>query len=339
MKKSICIPLASAFLLLFCWSCQEEPTALQRDSSDQQVPGGLARPPSGQLTCNLVLTASDPIGLPDFSVPPPGKLGVKVHYEISGPDPITNATIYIIYDDDQDGAWNISYAERVRIIQIPCDGTQRTMQADMYWNGEADPDHSAWIINGQPYIFDRYPSGSPDWYLFQLRASDGRRYATNWRSSNDVGPICPSEAIAHVTPLKQDWPKLHITSIQPISTPGKGKYVAALKASITCASSGGLDGLGFSGLGTWVQVYPDGHEGAPLVYSGSLGCCSFTDDGDPDAEATTSCTLQVGPGTYRFYVRTLYSPHYSYFLPNDCESANLPFPPRNLTPYGWITVP
>lgn len=59
MKKSFSVPIVLAFLLLFCLSCQEEPTAVQSDLSHQQESAGLAkgRPPAPEpLTCMVKLT-------------------------------------------------------------------------------------------------------------------------------------------------------------------------------------------------------------------------------------------------------------------------------------------
>jgi hypothetical protein len=309
MKILTCLSLPIAFLLLVFCGCQDEPTEIQNDLSVEQGSGGFAKPPAGQLKCSLVVTPHDrliPVSLPVSPVPSPKP--VMIHYEISGPNPITSATIWIIYDDNQDGNFNISHAERVRAIRIPCDGTQRTMIDDIGWNGEVDEAYSA---SGD--LFDHYASTNPDWYLFNFGVFDSRG---NFASTG--GGTCPDNARAYVNP-SQTVPEFHITSVNPIVTPKKGRYVAELKATVACESQGLSANLGFTGSGCWVQVV-NGVEQTPSVYNGSL-CSSFSDDGNQDGAGTTTATLQVGPGTYRFYVILLYSPYYSYDPTRDVKKS------------------
>jgi hypothetical protein len=302
MQNLICSSIAILLLVFLFNSCQEGPTAVQNDVTGQQGSGEFSKPSPGKLTCSLVVTPHDPlnpVALPVFPVPSPKP--VKIHYEISGPNPIASATIYIIYDDNKDGKYNVSYAERVRKIYIPCDGTQPTMSGDTLWNGEVDAAYSA-----TGYLFDQFASDNPDCYLFHFDVLDSRGgYALN-----DAG-ASPDFARAYITPT-QTVAEFHIASVAPSSTPRKGRYVAELKATVTCESEGAPASQGFKGCGYWAQVDANGDEHTPSVYSGNL-VCSYVDDGDEDAAGTTSAALLVGPGTYRYHaVLQLRSPYYSY---------------------------
>jgi hypothetical protein len=316
MKNLVSISFGIVWLLAFFCSCQDAPTAIPNDLTVRQATGELEKPPAGQRTCSLVVTPHDPLApvtLPQSPELTPNP--VNIHYEISCPYPITSATIFIIYDDNKDGNFNISHAERVRVINIACDGTQRTMTGNIGWNGEVDAAYSA---NG--YLFDHFASENPDQYLFNFSVFDSR----GGFASNGAG-TSPDSARAYVV-SPPTVPEFHIASVAPSSTPKKGKYIAELKTTVTCASEGAAASLGFTGSGYWVQIDTNGDEHTPSVYSGSLSC-SFVDDSDEDAAGTTAAALQVGPGTYRYYATVLmYSPNYSYK------------PALNVTSCGDITV-
>jgi hypothetical protein len=313
MKKSFYIPLALAFLLLFCWSCQDEPTAVQNDLSYEQGSEGLAKgkPPAGApLACLVKLTTprgdkpSWPVELPGSSAP------LMIHYEVSGPNPITQAQIMIVYDEDGDGLWSVRLSERVLIINLQFNGIEKSVTGDIPWNGEVNEMHS-----DDGCIFDHCKAGQ-EVYLFPISGSDGRNSANNWGSSNDIA-IIPEDARAYVTPL-HTTNEFHVAAITIVPTHLKGKYVADLKANVLCESFGD-PAIEYIGHGKWVQVL-DGSEVAPQLYYGTLDGTFY----DSEDGMSTAGPISVGAGKYRFYVTLLWSRHFSY-------------QPSGI--YGEVTVP
>jgi hypothetical protein len=303
MKKSIYVPLAVVFMLLFCCSCHDEPTAVQNNLSGDQGVTDLAmgKPPvNGQLKCTLKLTKPDgqsptwPVELPGPSAP------LLIHYEVSGPNPITHATIHIVYDEDKDGVWSAFVSERMRIINLQFDGTQTSVKGDIPWNGEVNLEMSE-----GGYIFDQYITENPDLYLFPFAAGDDRNSVNNWGPSYEFGQI-PPEARAYISPLYTK-PEFHVRDITIVPTPRKGKYVADLAANVTCKLTDGSLAIGFYGHGKWVEVGAGGVEGVPL--NSSFFDNYETEDGDGIG---TASGLSVGPGKYRFYVTMLWSKNKSY---------------------------
>jgi hypothetical protein len=184
-----------------------------------------------------------PVALPGSSAP------LMIHYEASGPKPITKVQIMIVYDEDGDGLWSVMFSERVFIINLQFSGTEKSITGAIPWNGETSEMHS-----DDGYIFDHYKVGQ-EVYLFPISVSDGRNTANNWGSSNDIATL-PDDARAYVTPLNSK-PEFHVVAITIVPTPRKRKNVFELKANIRCESSGSA-ATDFFGKGTWVQVFTGG---------------------------------------------------------------------------------
>ena len=90
--------------------------------------------------------------------------------------------------------------------------------------------------------------------------------------------------------------ELQATAPEP--SRAKGKYAAQLHASVECNVPG------FKVRGKWFQVLED------ESLSGLL-TIRFGDD-DNDGIAETPRSKLVYPGIYRFYVKNIYHPEYSY---------------------------
>jgi hypothetical protein len=323
MKKSICIAAALSLLSLLYCSCLDEPASVQSNPTIDQrgTDPTMEKPPSNtQLTCMLKVIKPDG-SRPDWPVELPSSLApLWIHYEVSGPNPITKATIHIVYDENKDAIWSVFVSERMRVIQLLFDGTQRTVRGDIPWNGEVDT-----MMSDDGYVFDQYMTDNPDLYLFPFTASDGRSSVNNWGGTVEAGPV-PDEARAYITPLHTKA-EFAATNIVIVPTRHKGKYVADLNVDVACALLDGSPAIGFFGRGKWVQVYPGGVEGVPQTYS----CCleaTFFDDyelGTGDGVGTAS-GLSVGQGTYRFYVTLMWSRNKSYR-------------PSVPAMYGEVTVP
>ncbi len=264
----------------------------------------------------------------------PGHNPVIVHYKVKDNYNIKSITVKFIYDNNDDEFYHILFASKVYKRVIEFNDIQKVREDTILWYGQVDTFYSSTGM-----LFDQYATTpNPDTYLLFFEVSDGNNPVThNWTSTNQdlIVKVDADSEKAFVYPRDQ-VPEIHVTSvIADWKKPSKkkGRYAGELLATISCNQGG------FRGKGQWRQVYfnPNDptqidsigrlqdHDGSPYWYF-------YDDDGDGIKEITSS-ELYVGPGTYRFYIKTIYHSDFSY---DPWQHTQWLWPDE---PYAEVTVP
>lgn len=255
---------------------------------------------------------------------------VTVHYTVTDDIDIKEIYIAFLYDNNDDEFWHIVFASRVYRQTIDFPGDADTyLSGTIEWDGSVYPDYSS-----SGFLFDQFATEpNPDTYLIDFWVSDENHTVRNWTSGDDPYDlnvqVDPDSEIVLINPT-EEVDEFHVTEVKAKAFPPsrrKGRYAAELHAEVTCNQGG------FKGRGQWVQVR-NGVEGSLTDRSGTP-TVHFYDD-DNNGTATTTRLLLVGPGTYRFYVKTVYSPDYSYNPWYIEQSGKWPWPEE---PNDEVVVP
>jgi len=226
----------------------------------------------------------------------------KIHYTVSDNIGITNVKISIRRDDDNDNFFKILFYKNIKIIEKIYDGSQTTITDEILWDGSVDYTS---LFSTDGFIFDEFSTPNPDVYLISFEVYDGTSHTKNWISTEELLKIKVADNYKIFVSPENTKSEFHIEELSPNKNDPKtkkSKFSAELSATVICNEGG------FRVNGQWVQVHPDG-EGGLSNYSGCPNCGLYDDDGDGEA---TSSPILVGSGTYRFYVRLLYHPDFSY---------------------------
>jgi hypothetical protein len=238
---------------------------------------------------------------------------IIVHYKVTNAKAVDYIIINFVYDLNNDDSITAWFEPYVTSEKIDHDGTAE-MIGDFPWNGSVSQEFSSTGI-----LFDQLATSNPDKYLLNFSVFGRNCYATNSRKvvASQQVLINPENSVSSF------W----VESIQIESrTPAKKKdaktYAKELFFYVTC-SFDGTEELGFKGAGKWVAV--DG---------GAIACCpNYGFDSHGEITATHSTGILVTPGTYRFYVKDVHSPYYSYDPTNNTTDGLWPD-----EPYGEITI-
>ena len=300
MKKSQLF-LIVITLLLFGFSCQKNSNPFQSNPDD--VSGEMAKKPVKDTEPEieeLYIEGWDS----DKTIP---RDDVIVKYKVINAKNVDYITIAFRYDHDGDDEYRLFFDPYIFHEMIPGNGEDQII-GEFPWNGRADPDFSS-----TGYVFDQLATES-DQYLLRFSVSGQNMWVYNGQPAEDERV----RIIADPAPEGPFWVTSVSATPQPTSKKNK-KYAAELIATVTCSQNG------FKGSGQWIQVDPVTGEKVPMKYYN--GCPNgLLNDDDGQTGASPNCQLFVGPGTYRFYVRNVYHPDYSYY-PSQNFQGNWPEEP------------
>lgn len=245
---------------------------------------------------------------------------VVVEYKIINAKIVDYYSIGFRYDHDCDGKYRTHYDPYVFSETINGNGND-IIEDTFIWNGTVQEDFSS---DQDGYLFDQLATENPDQYLLSFSVSGRNFWAYN-------GQPADSQRV-QINPENQVDPfwvtLVEVSSKTPAKKKDQKKYAAELLASITCSQEG------FTVRGKWVQVFSPDSVGSIVHFD---GCPHWTirDDNNDGTASSCSCDLLVGLGKYRFYVKNVYSPNYSYNPWNEVQSNQWPWPAE---PYAEVVV-
>ena len=203
---------------------------------------------------------------------------IIVHYKVINAQTVERMNLGFRYDLDGDDTYRTIFDPYVFYTTIPGNG-EAEIEGDFPWNGSVLPDFSA-----DGFLFDQFATANPDQYLLSFSVTGSNSWIYNGKPAEDERVL--------INPGKTVDP-FHVTNVEISSSGPKGKKYKLLY-KVTCSESG------FKGMGQWIVV------------SGAIDCCpnvGFSTDG---TTAVASENVSVTKGIYRFYVKNLYSPNFSY---------------------------
>jgi hypothetical protein len=224
---------------------------------------------------------------------------ITIHYKVINAQSVDYMTLAFRYDNDGDGLYRTFFDPYVYFTQIPGNGSE-IIDESFNWAGNVYPEFS-----GNGMLFDQFATANPDRYLFHFSVSGQNFWTYNGQPAEDERVLInPTYAVD----------PFHATNVEINSSGPKAKKYQ-LVGKVTCSEAG------FKGMGKWEAI------------SGTISCCPNVSFSSDNGNVASTASVTVTKGTYRFYVKNLYSPNYSY-KPDDNECQML-----NGEPFYEITIP
>ena len=305
MKKLILILLTISFIFFMLNNCTDSSNPTITDAEQTQLH---KRPSNPEITELWIENYELEKNVPGDEI--------IVHYKVTNAKAVDHIIISFVYDQNNDNTFSSLFDPYVVWETIEHNGTSE-ISGDFLWNGKVLPDFSA---NPEGYLFDQLATDNPDKYLLNFSVFGRNCYATNSRY-----PVDGNQRVL-INPTNSAPPFSVESIIIESRTPTKKKdaktYSKELFFYVTCIFDG-AENIGFKGAGKWEAA--DG---------GTIACCpnyEFDSHGDITASHTTG--ILVTSGTYRFYVKDVHSPYYSYNPSGNTTDGVWPD-----EPYGEITI-
>ena len=293
MKKLTYLIVLLTFLILTGLSCEQAPDLLDSQLSSENDVDGLMKgkpPRDNQPPVIESLWVESPTStVPDANV--------IVNYRVTDDVDIEEITISFIYDNNDDYKYHIGFYSLVfrEIIEFPGKGNTE-ISGQFPWNGSV---HTNYSSSGS--LFDQLATPGPDTYILKFSVKAGNQIVNNsiFIPEETLVQRVEEDEIAFVYPrdsVDPFWVESVTADAQPTSKKNK-KYATELVVTVTCSEPG------FQGMGQWVKMA-----------GGATGgnTWGFLNDSDGDGKDIANCQYFVGPGTYRFYVKNVYNPNFSY---------------------------
>jgi len=293
MKKLSFFFICVTFFAFLLNSCSDKPNPVMSDTQQNQINDLTKGKPSSPKPEIAELYIDGWQNVKDI----PGS-DIIVHHKVINAQTVERMNLGFRYDLDGDGTYRTIFDPYVFYTTIPGNG-EAEIGGDFLWNGSVLLDFST-----DGVLFDQFATANPDQYLLSFSVTGNNSWTYNGRPAEDERVL--------INPGKTVEP-FHVTNVEITSSAPKGKKYQ-LFYKVTCSEEG------FKGMGQWIAV------------SGTISCCPNVGFSTNGTTAVTSESVSVTKSTYRFYVKNLYSPNFSY---DPSENAKWTWPEE---PYAEITL-
>jgi len=273
MKKLTFFFICITFFAFLLNSCSDKPNPVMSDTQQNQTNDLTKGKPSSPKPEIAELYIEGWQNVKDIP-----DSNMIVHYKVINAQTVEHMSLGFRYDLDGDGTYRTFFDPYVFYTTIPGNG-EAVIEDDFIWDGSVMPDFS---FNG--VLFDQLATANPDQYLLHFSVSGQNFWTYNGQLEEDERVL--------INP-RNTVDSFHVTDVEITSSGPKGKKYQ-LFYKVTCSE------VGFKGMGQWIAV------------SGTISCCPNVGFSTNGTVAESAESVTVTKGRYRFYVKNLYSPNFSY---------------------------